>query len=123
MGMGKTTLLELIGIADANALSETVVLHDVIHKLLSLCMENAADDIWTILWLLAWKQSSLDLWPMWICSHGEEEVSPAIEIMVHSKGVLTGGLHMPCTACERGGEDNSCANLSEIELRILLNGI
>ena len=123
MGMGKTTLLELIGIADANALSETVVLHDVIHKLLSLCMENAADDIWTILWLLAWKQSSLDLWPMWICSHGEEEVSPAIEITVHSEGVLIGGLHMPCTACERGGEDNSCANLSEIELRILLNGI
>ncbi len=121
MDMGKTTLLELIGVADAYTLSKTVILHNIAHKLLSLCMEHTADDIWTILWLLAWKQSSLDLWPMWICSHGEEEVCPAIEIMVYSKSVLTGGLHMPCTACKRGGEDNSCSNLSKIKLRVLLH--
>ena len=118
MGRGKTTLLELIGVADAYTLSKTVVLHNVIHKLLLLCMENTADDIWTILWLLSWKQSSLDLWPMWICSRGEEEVCPAIEITVYSKSILTDGLHMPCT---RGGKDNSCANLSEIKLRVLLH--
>ena len=53
MGMGKTTLLELIGVADAYTLSKTVILHNVIHKLLSLCMENTADDIWVILWLLS----------------------------------------------------------------------
>ena len=52
MDMGKTTLLELVGVADAYTLSKTVVLHNVIHKLLSLCMENMADDIWTIFWLL-----------------------------------------------------------------------
>ena len=120
MGMEKTTLLELIGVADTYTLSKTVVLHNIIHKLLWLCIKNITDDIWMILWLLSWKQSSLDLWPMWICSYGEEEVCPAIEIMIYSKSILTGGLYMPCTACERGGEDNSCANLSEIKLRILL---
>src|SRR6266540_2792378 len=119
MGMGKTTLLELIGLADAYTLSKTVILCNITHKLLSLCMENTANDIWTVLWLLAWKQSSLDLWPMWICSHGEEEVSPAVEIMVYSKSVLTGGLHMPGAACEGGRKDNPGANLSGIKLWIL----
>jgi len=89
MGMRKTTLLELIGVADAHTLSKTVILYNIAHKLLSLCMEHTADDIWTILWLLAWKQSSLDLWPMWICSHGEKVVSPAIEITVYSESVST----------------------------------
>ena len=119
MGMGKTTLLELVGVADAHTLSKTVILHNVIHKLLSLYMENMTDNIWTILWLLAWKQSSLDLWPMWICSHDEEEVSSAVEITVYSKSILTDGLYMPCTLCEREGKNYSGANLSKIKLRVL----
>ena len=116
MGMGKTMLLELIGVADAYTLSKTVILHNIAHKLLSFCMENRADNIRRILWLLAWKQSHLELWPMWICSHGEEEVCPAVEIMVYSKSVLTGGLHMPGAACEGGRKDNPGADLSEIKL-------
>ena len=114
-------LLELVGVADAHTLSKTVVLYIVIYKLLLLCMENIADDIWTILWLLAWKQSSFDLWPVWICSHSQEEVSSTVEIMVYSKSILAGGLHMFCTAYERGGKNYSGTDLSEIELWILLN--
>ena len=93
MSIEKTMLLELIGVADVYTLSKTVILHNIIHTLLSLCMENTADDIWIILWLLFWKQSSLDLWPMWICSHGQKEVNPTVEITIYSESILTGGLY------------------------------
>src|SRR6266540_3873705 len=53
------------------------------------------------------------------CLCAEEEVSPAVEIMVYSKSVLTGGLHMPGAACEGGRKDNPGANLSGIKLWIL----
>src|SRR6266511_1739025 len=99
--MRKSTFLKLIGVAEPNTLSKTVILGYVSHKLISFGMENMGDNIWPILWLLSWKQSSFNLWPTWICSHSEEEVCSAVKVTVDSKCILTGSLHMPCASSER----------------------
>jgi hypothetical protein len=121
VGMRKPPLLKLIRVAEAHTLSKTVIDHDVPHKLLSLCMENPANNIRTIFWPLAWEQSSLNLWPMRICSHGKEKVCATVEVTVDSESILTGGLHVSCAASERRGEDDPGADLSEVQLWILLN--
>jgi len=56
MGMRKGSLLKLIGSDKALALSKSTTFY-VFYEFLSLVMEDTVDEIWTVLWLLSWKQS------------------------------------------------------------------
>ena len=56
MGVRQAMLLELIGLAIANGLSQTSHLHDVIEHLIMLHVEDSTDNVWTISRLLARKE-------------------------------------------------------------------
>ena len=55
MGMRQATLLELIGVAIANGLSQTSHPHDVIEHFITLHVKDSTDNVWTISRLLARK--------------------------------------------------------------------
>ena len=53
MGVRQATLLELIGVAIANGLSQTSCLHNVFEHLVALHVKDSTDNVWTIPRLLA----------------------------------------------------------------------
>src|SRR5258705_10309313 len=68
------------------------------------------------------QEGSLDVRPIGICSHGDEEVRFAA-IMTDCHGVLEELIHVACDSLVCGGKDDVLTLLSKIDRLIGMNGI
>ena len=93
--MRESSFLELDGIYPCNNSTEDPIFDDVIKKGISFQPKDSSDQVRTIRGLLPREQLLLNLQPLWICRHGDEEVD-LFKIPSNRHGVLKDPVHVLC---------------------------
>ena len=100
----QTPFLKLNGPKMANSDTKSIVFVYVMQQQSHLGLENPRHQIWPVSCSLPRKQLSLYFWLVWICSHGQEQISTS-KMVIKSKCILKILDHGTGAASERRGKN------------------
>jgi len=96
MSMRETSLLKLNGV-EMSCPSTQYIISDILDKRLKLGTKHSDHQVREISRMLTWKECSLNLRPVRIGSHGDEEIPSSI-VPVDGQGILQVLLHVASAA-------------------------
>lgn len=76
--------------------------------------------LWLVWMSFISQKGILNLWPVWIGSHCDEEIR-LVEITTDGHGVLEELEHVPAASRMRGWEDDVLANLAQIKVLVIIH--
>jgi hypothetical protein len=98
MHVREPMFLKLNGIDMCNSLPKDIILDDIIKYSLLLELKDSSGDVRAIFSTFTLLQLALNLWPVWVCCHRNEEINGAA-VAAHSKQVLEKLLHIVWASC------------------------
>src|ERR1700733_3140291 len=96
MHMREATFLKLLYFYMSNCLSKDATLVNILYESLGLFMKDPGYEVRAISRSLIRKEIFNNLWPVWISSHGDEQIT-ATKVTVDGQCILTLLYHMPST--------------------------